>query len=312
MVRRLQTLWKEQGEAISCEEIQEAILNEEFNNGATAEQWLDSWRQEYAKFVEGHMRSLWIEAMQEGAKKVEEKIPGWQFDITEPNVQLWIKQRSEQFVTNATQTQLDGLEAVLRRVATGGMNADELSRVMPSMVGLNWWQSMANLNRYRSTYDQLIKEGKSPQEAEKKALEKAILYGQQQHRYHGYSIAEKELVFVYNQGTLHAVKQAQNMGLLGTVVKRWCTAEDTQTCSICEKLRNTAIGIDEDFRYWEKGALLPINHGLKDPDSNLAPPVHPFCRCWIEFEEINSSGSETRFDEIKEIEGHARLIKSEG
>jgi|GEM_PF-1486743 len=301
MVRCLQTLWKVQGEAISCEEIREAILNREFHSGGTAEQWLDSWRREYAKFVEEHMRSFWIEAMQEGAKKVEEKIPGWQFDITEPNVQLWIKQRGEQFVTNATQTQLDGLETVLRRAATSGMNEYELSRVIQSMVGLNWRQSMANLNRYRSAYDRLVKEGKFPRQAEKKALEKAILYSQQQHRYRGYSIAETELVAAYNQGSLLAVKQAQNRGLLGTVVKRWHAVLDEKTCSICKQLNNKTIGIDEKFTYWEKGVLLPINPGLKYPDSYLAPPAHLFCRCWLEFDGISPPDPKKLFDEIKEL-----------
>ena len=127
LIQFLQIFWEKQGKVISYREIQEAILDGEFAvngiiSGTAAEQWFNSWRQDYAQFVQNHMLPAWVTAMQAGAKEIEGKYTGWHFNAAATSVQRWMDQHGAQFVTNSTQTQIDGLRAVLRHATASGMN----------------------------------------------------------------------------------------------------------------------------------------------------------------------------------------------
>ncbi len=293
LVEILQRMWHHQGKAITYKELREAILSGEFavngeTNGHYAEKWLNEWRQDYSRFVQEHMLPEWEKSFVEGLKEIAEKHPGWYFNPFETGVREWARRRGAQFVTNSSQTQLDGLKAIIRRASTGdmrGMSVDKLARVVRPMVGLTWRQGIANVNYYES----LVKNGMS----EKKALEKAILYGQKQHRYRGYNIARTELAFSYNHGAISGIREAQRVGLMGTVVKRWVTAADERTCPICVSLNGASLGLDEGFSYQGKGGeLIPINPRLTEPETKEVPPAHPSCRCTVEFEEVSPPASE--------------------
>lgn len=294
LVEMLHRLWNHQGNAITYKELREAILSGEFArngevSGEYAEEWLNNWRQEYSQFVQKYMLPEWEKAFAEGLKEIADKRPGWYFNPFENGVREWAMKHGAQFVTNSTQTQLDGLKAIIRRASTGdmhGMSVDKLARVVRPMVGLTWRQGIANVNYYES----LVKGGMS----EKKALEKAILYGQKQHRYRGYNIARTELAFAYNHGAISGIREAQRIGLMGVMVKRWVTAADERTCSICESLNGASLGLDEGFSYQGKGGeRIPINPRLTEPETKEVPPAHPSCRCTVAFDEVSPPSPET-------------------
>ncbi len=294
LVEMLHRLWNHQGKAITYKELREAILSGEFArdgkiNGGYAEKWLNDWRQDYSRFVENYMLPEWKKSFAAGLQEIADKHPGWYFNPSEIGVRDWARRRGAQFVTNSTQTQLDGLKAVIRRASTGdmhGMSVDKLAHVIRPMVGLTWRQGIANVNYYES----LIKGGMS----EKKALEKAILYGQKQHRYRGYNIARTELAFAYNHGSISGVREAQRVGLMGAVVKRWVTASDERTCAICNMLNGTAIELDGEFSCQGKGGeRIPINPRLTEPETKQVPPAHPSCRCAVAFDEVSPPTMET-------------------
>ena len=270
-----------QGKAITYKELRRAILA-----GVIDENLLEEWRQDYVKFVKEHLEPKWIEAMEDAAEEIRRRHPEWFFDPMGDGVKSWTEKRSADFVTSVTESQIEGLRAVVRRAAVlENMSVDLLAWAIRPMVGLYHQQSVANLKYFES----LLANGVS----NRKALEMSTRYAARMHRYRGYLIARTELAFAYNQGSYEGTKQAQEAGYMGVVIKRWCTADDERVCSVCGSLEGKVIDIDEDFYYDLKdldGHVIGrrrINHKLMgEPQTGLVPPAHPSCRCTVMYEEI--------------------------
>lgn len=269
----LQNTWNAQGRAITYKELREAILNGEID-----EKIIDDWMQDYSKFVQLHLAPLWRTAMVTANELLTSKKPSFIFDPMNAGVIGWTEKHAAEFVTSVTMDQVKGLREVIKMATQTGMNVDQLSRAIRPMVGLNWQQSRANM-RY---FENMVNSGTSYTTA----LDKAIRYSARQSRYRGYMIARTELVFAYNQGSLYGVEQAQAQGLMGDVVKIWCTAEDERTCEICSGLERESkaaieeyggIGLRDDFDFKTK----LNNIGIK-----RTPPAHPHCRCSVIYQEI--------------------------
>lgn len=260
----LQNTWNAQGRAITYKELREAILNGEID-----EKIIDDWMQDYARFVQLHLAPLWRTAMVTANELLSSKKPPFIFDPMQAGVIGWTEKHAAEFVTSVTMDQIKGLREVIKMATQTGMNVDQLSRAIRPMVGLNWQQSRANM-RY---FENMISSGASYTTA----LDKAIRYSARQSRYRGYMIARTELVFAYNNGVVYGTKQAQSQGLLGEVVKVWCTANTERTCPECSALDGVKIGIDDDFDFKTK----LTNIGIK-----RQPPAHPHCMCSVLIEEI--------------------------
>ena len=280
LVYLLTNTWRHQGKAITYKELREAILA-----GEISWELLDEWQQDYVRFVTRYLKPAWEEAIAAAALEIEAKYPEWRFDPYSDGVKEWVENRGAVFVTNSTQAQIDGLQAVVQRAAAlEDLNVDQLARSVRAMVGLTKQQSVANL-RY---YNNLIENGVS----EKRALDLSIRYSARQHRYRGYNIARTELAFAYNQGSYEGTKQAQAAGYMGQVVKVWSTADDERVCPICNSLDGKQIAMDEDFYFEIKDrngntVRRRINPKLSyDSATGKVPPAHPSCRCAVEYREI--------------------------
>ena len=260
----LHNLWNNQGKAITYKELREAIID-----GYLSEKLLEEWYQDYTKFVVDKVAPMWADAMKEANSELY-KNPKFYFDPMQQEVVDWTNTRAAMFVTNVTKEQVAGIREVVKRASQlNDMNVDELSRAIRPMVGLDYRQSIANINYYTK----MIENGVKP----KTALEKSIKYSARQNRHRAYRIARTELVFAYNQGSYYGTKQAQEQGLLGRVEKVWCTAEDERTCEICGALEGKRIAMDEDFDFKTK---------LIEPGIKRVPPAHPHCRCTVIFDEV--------------------------
>lgn len=273
LVYLLQNTWNAQGKAITYKELREAILNGDLDISV-----YNDWMQDYNRFVQMHLAPLWSKAMVTANELLEFKKPPFVFDPMQAGVISWNENRAAEFVTNVTREQVRGLREVIKMASQTGMNVDNLSRAIRPMVGLNWQQSMANM-RY---YEKMIESGLS----HKKALDKSIRYSARQSRYRGYMIARTELAFAYNHGSLFGIEQAQAQGLMGEVVKIWCTADDERDCDTCNELERKSMeayekgigyGLRDDFDFKTK---------LTDIGIKRTPPAHPHCRCSIIYEEI--------------------------
>ena len=269
LVYFLQTLWRNQGRAITYKEIREAILA-----GTISEQWLEDWRQDYSKFVVKHLLPAYQQAMVEAAGWIEREYPMYYFNPAAEGVLDWTTTRSADFVTHVTREQIEAIRTVVYRAANmQDMTVDGLARAIRPMVGLTQGQANANLNYY----NKMIQSG-VPQ---KKALENSIKYSARQNRYRGYNIARTELAFAYNKGQHFGVLQAQERGFMGETQKVWCTADDERVCHICGGLEGKTVPMDGHFDF--KTRLKQT-----EPDITLTPPAHPSCRCTVIYDEISA------------------------
>lgn len=277
LVRFLVHNFRSQGRTITYKELREAILK-----GFLTKDMLEEWQQDYSKFVAEHLQPMWIAAMKESVKQLQEKYPGWAFDPHAEGVREWTEARAASFVTEVTTTQIEGLRAVVFKASVlEEMSVDQLSRVIRPMVGLNRPQAIANLNYYTH----LLSTGVS----EERALDLSIRYAARQHRYRGYMIARTELAFAYNQGAYIGTKQAQERGYMGECVKIWSTALDERVCPVCGGLEGKRIALDDDF---------PFQTKLTEPGIRRTPPAHPNCRCSYLIKEIAPPASFASFTQL--------------
>ncbi len=270
LVYFLVNTWNAQGRAITYKELRQAILNGEID-----QQWLEQWYDDYTRFVVKYLQPAWQEAMRTANEQREARYPDWYFDPMGDGASDWTHTRSAEFVTAVTDTQIQGLRAVVQRAAVlEDLNVDQLARAIRPMVGLYRGQTVANLNYYKN----LIDNGVNAQ----KALDLSIRYGARQHRYRGYLIARTELAFAYNQGSYAGIKQAQAKGYMGEVEKIWCTADDERVCKVCGGLDGKRIALDDDFNFDTKLAT------PKNPTIRRVPPAHPSCRCTVLYKEVHA------------------------
>lgn len=266
LVYFLVNTWNAQGRAITYKELREAILNGDIDSKI-----MDEWYEDYSRFVLKYLKPAWEDAMIAATDALAEKYPDWYFNPSAEGVFEWTKTHSAEFVTNVTQTQIEGLRAVIRQAANlEHTNVDQLARAIRPMVGLTRPQSVANLNYYNKLIESGVKE--------KKALDLSVRYAARQHRYRGYMIARQEMAMSYNTGADQGVRQAQAAGYMGEVVKVFACADDERVCPYCGGLEGTTIGMDEEFQRAVK------NRSYKF--TGLYPPVHIQCRCTVLYKEV--------------------------
>lgn len=265
LVYFLVNLWNAQGKAITYKELREAILA-----GEISAEYLEEWQQDYNRFVLKHLYPAWEEAMKAATDELAAKYPDWYFNPMADGIRDWTKTQSAEFVTNVTQTQIDGLRAVVERAAgLEDQNVDSLARTVRSMVGLTEPQAKACFKYYENLLENGVKK--------EKAQDLAIRYAARQHRYRGYNIARTELAYAFNQGYFEGIKQAQAAGYMGETVKVWCTADDERRCPTCKALEGKTIAMDDDFDFPTRLSL---------PSIRKVPPAHPGCRCGVLIKEV--------------------------
>lgn len=280
LVRILVNTWRSQGNAITYKELREAILA-----GDVSPELLEEWMQDYSLFVSRELQPAWERAIAAAVVDLERRYPTFFFDPMADGVRAWTATRSAEFVTNVTNTQIEGLRAVVRRAATlEDLTVNELAKAIRPMVGLTQQGSMAVMNYFETMRSNGV--------SAKRAQERAVRYATRLHRKRAYLIARTELAMAYNNGAHEGTKQAQEAGYLGQCVKEWCTAGDERVCPMCGGLSGTRWGMDDDIMYdytYKRSGVTSvrrINHSLDDPNAGKHPPAHPGCRCAVKYIEV--------------------------
>lgn len=270
----LAKLWKDQQQAITYKELQEAI-----KNGYLDEKTLQAWQNDYANFVNEKLKPVWIEAMEAANAEIIARHPEYFFDPMSAEVRKWTNEHGANWVTAIADEQRDAISAMLDRSISGTFTVDEYSRILRPCIGLNKVQAKANVNYYNHVKTSLLKNNPTMKEttAVKRAQEAATRYATKQHRQRAFTIATTEMAFAYNKGADEGMKQAQEQHLIGKVKKTWSTAADEGVCPICSALDGKEVDMGNDFDF--KGESL--YSGQKQ-----TPPAHPRCRCALLYEEL--------------------------
>lgn len=274
-VRILNGFWKDQQDAISYQELREAV-----KAGVLDKDIYQTWSMDYSVLVKEHLKPLWENAVYAGAlgQSMMSGLPD-NFSMQTSGVMKWIEKRGAEFVTNVSEEQKQAVQALLVKKVVERHTVDELAKFIRPCIGLTEGQAKANLRYYDNIVATLKKEHPrmKPESIEKKARDAAVKYAERQHRQRAMMIAQTESAFAYNWGAHEEILQAQSQGIMGKMVKRWCTSGDDQVCSICQAFEGMEIEMDKGFPF--KGKKLFAGQ-------DLLPPAHPRCACAVEYIEV--------------------------
>lgn len=291
-VEILCSFWGDQQNAITYKELRELVQNGDL----TQEQWQE-WQQDYSKLVASKLDQMWQKAMEAGisGQPIFDNFESFELDMKSPGVVSWIKERGAAFVTASTDEQKKVIQSLLAKKVVEKYTVDELARIIRPCIGLTKQDSEAVMRQY-DTLKKNLREQHPRMKAEsiqRKALDAAQKYAERKHRQRAMTIAQTELAFAYNRGADQGVRQAQEQGLLGKVIKRWITSGDDSVCSTCEALDGTEIEMDDNFNFG--GRLLFVGH-------KMLPPAHPRCGCAVEYIEVEPPTFEPSIDTTDEEE----------
>ena len=274
-IEKLCRLWDDQKQALSYKEIRQAILRGELDEDVFME-----FTRDYSTFVDKEFSAVWMKALSAGAMAQPAllQLDKFYFETEAPGAAQWIASRGASFVTRSSEVQREAIRALLAQKMTEGHTVDELARLIRPCVGLTAQQSAATV-RYYDTILASIKDNHPRMKVEAaraKALEATSRYAEKAHKYRAATIAQTELAFSFNQGADLGIRQAQQDGLLGPMIKVWRTSGDDAVCETCEALDGTEIGMDDSFSY--SGRILFAGQ-------KMLPPAHPRCGCAVEYVE---------------------------
>jgi len=270
--------WEDQRNAITYQELREAV-----KAGALNETLFQMWSQDYSVLVRGRLSGLWQNAMKAGSVS-QPVIQGrnFEFNMQIPGIMNWINRRGAEFVASVSLEQKQAIQALLVKKMTERHTVDELARLIRPCIGLTKGQAQANVKYYDNIVATLRKEHPrmKMESIQRKAQDAALKYAERQHRQRAMTIAQTESAYAYNRGADEGIRQAQRQGLMGEVIKRWCTSGDHNVCATCQGLEGVEVGMDKGFQF--KGRQLFAGQ-------NLLPPAHPRCACAVEYIETSSA-----------------------
>lgn len=274
-VRMLYGFWKDQQDAISYQELRQAVID-----GYISEQTMRDWQNDYSVLVKNELALLWQSAMAEGPSGqpiFDDR--DFELNMQAPGVLNWINERGAEFVTASTDEQRAAIAALLEKSVRDNHTVDELAKMIRPCIGLTIGQAKANTKYYDSIVENLTKDHPrmSKESIRKKALDASTKYAERQHRQRALTIAQTECAFAYNRGADEGVRQAMGSGLLGLCKKVWSTSGDENVCPTCSALDGTTIGMDDSFGFG--GRELFSGH-------KMLPPAHPLCACAVEYIEV--------------------------
>ena len=207
--------WKDQQDAITYQELRQAVLD-----GTLNVETVEELRQDYSILIADKLNSLWTAALAAGpvGQPVLDNIM-YEFNMQAPGIMEWIKERGASFVTACTEEQQDAVAALLTKKMRDGHTVDELARMIRPCIGLTAGQAAANARYYDSIVETLKKEHPKmkAESMRKKAREAAQKYAEKQHRERAFTIAQTESAFAYNRGADYGIRQAQEQGYLGVM-----------------------------------------------------------------------------------------------
>lgn len=286
--------WKDQQDAITYQELRQAVLDGTISQGT-----VDLWMQDYSVLVADKLRNMWMDAIAAGpsGQPILDSLV-FEFNTQSPGILNWLSGRGADFVTACTQEQKDAIAALLTKKIKDGHTVDELARMIRPCIGLTEGQAKANARYYDNIVATLKKEHPCMKEESirKKAMDAATKYAERQHRERALTIAQTESAFAYHRGADEGIRQAQAEGYLGTMVKRWSTSGDDAVCDLCASLEGVEVSMNADFNIGGK-VLFRGQHML--------PPAHPRCACAIEY--IEESPAKT-YRSLAEVENQMTQI----
>lgn len=181
------------------------------------------------------------------------------FNLTAPEVQLWLSAHGADMVTQVSETTRETIKGITTRGYLEGLNTKEQTRMLREVVPL--------LPQHARSVEMRLAAALAGGASERDAVTTAGREARRLQRWRARMIARTETMAGQNGGTQLAWGIAKDAGyLLPETRKVWIsTPEGSRTCDICRPWDGLETGVDEVF---SKGGR-----------EILHPPLHPHCRC---------------------------------
>lgn len=187
----------------------------------------------------------------------------YQFEGKDPRAIAWAQTQAGKRIQGIT---LETQQAVADLIADGlrtKISREEIITQLRQTIGLDRRQSRALGNFYTTRLNKYLEDGKTYEEASKKAEKDGIRYRARLVKQRAIRIARTEISSAANAGRYLSWEEADARGLLPPdSKKKWIIARDERTCPICRPLDNTVISWQATFS-----------------TGDVMPPAHPNCRC---------------------------------
>lgn len=250
----LQRTWHNQQNAITYKELREAILNGELSINYFLE-----WQQDYSRFITTAYEPIMQNMVKEAANDIMRRYGMTVRDEQAMQIARFITNRGGQLIREVSVNQYVAINTLVKQAAlTDTLTIDQLARAIRPTIGLTTRQTQTTF-RY---YEKLREAGLSHQ----KALERQATYAAKIHRRRARTIARTETAYAYNYGMDATVKQYASEGLLPVMVKRWYTARNERVCKACGPLHGEIVPMGSPFSIGKE-----------------LPPLHPNCRCHVQY-----------------------------
>lgn len=137
--------WKDQSNAITYQELRQAVLDGELD-----EKTADEWMQDYSLLVQGKLNGMWQNAIIAGStsQPIIQALADMDYIFSTKQVLGWIQERGAELVTQCTDTQKEAIKVFLERTVRERHSVDELAKMIRPCIGLTKPQAQANLKYY--------------------------------------------------------------------------------------------------------------------------------------------------------------------
>ena len=125
--------WKDQSNAITYQELRQAVLDGELD-----EKTADEWMQDYSLLVQGKLNGMWQNAIIAGStsQPIIQALADMDYIFSTKQVLGWIQERGAELVTQCTDTQKEAIKVFLERTVRERHSVDELAKMIRPCIGL--------------------------------------------------------------------------------------------------------------------------------------------------------------------------------
>lgn len=255
--------WAKQARELTLEQVEQML-----SFGLIPEEISITWKEGWDKFISEKLDSFWTGALLAGSNaaqvdKKEEKI----LSRLLSKFRNWREARRVRLSAQMHTTQIEVVGDLTRALADRAVNSRDARRVVRQSLGLTRRQSAALVKIWDALTEENI-EGLS-------RIKSVVSNASRLQSIRSQRIAQTELSKAFNSGVHEQMRERLNTnGILESrVVKKWVTAGDSKVCSNCRDLESREpVGFSDGFptKKW-------------DTDFTVVPPIHPSCRCVIEY-----------------------------
>ena len=205
--------------------------------------------------------------------------------LNTPFIDRFISERGGRLIREVSEEQFKAINILVREASfSETMSTRELAKAIRPTIGLTQRQSQAAFH----VYEQAKEDGYSEEAARKKQA----VYAERLHRQRAETIAITETAYAYNWGQQAYMKQCIEDGLIGGCQAQWITALDERVCDECGHMDRVITELDDPFTT----TYVDRKGRTKTVDGPVVPPMHPRCRCVVNYINVKPPNDWVRDD----------------